>query len=69
MKRATGCLDVEPLVLTVPQAARRLQISKSNAYSLIRAGELPSIHLRGRVLVPVKALDTWAESQTQGGRR
>jgi len=68
-RSGTCSLDLEPLVLTVPQAAKRLQISKSNAYSLVRAGELPHVRLRGRVLVPVRALDAWLESQSRGGRR
>ncbi len=57
----------EPLVLTVPQAARQLQISKSNCYSLVRDDRLPHVRLRGRVLIPVKALREWLETAVQGG--
>lgn len=56
-------------MLTCPQAAKRLQISKSNCYSLVRAGTLPHVRLRGRVLIPVKALTEWLESSRQGGGR
>lgn len=67
MATRAGCVDIEPLVLTCPQAAKRLQISKSNCYSLIRAGELPHVRLRGRVLIPVKALNDWLTANATAG--
>lgn len=66
-KSGTCSLNIEPLVLTVPQAAKRLTISKSNAYSLVRAGALPHVRLRGRVLIPVKALNDWLTANATGG--
>jgi excisionase family DNA binding protein len=42
----------DPLVLTVPEAAKVLRISKDLAYDLARRGELPgAIKLGGRVIV------------------
>ena len=67
MATRSGCVDLEPLVLTCPQAAKRLQVSESNCRSLIRAGELPYVQLRGRVLVPVKALEAYILSKTLKG--
>jgi excisionase family DNA binding protein len=45
-----------PLVLSVPQAAAMLGISKDLAYDLIARGELPSLHFGRRVVVPTKPL-------------
>ena len=46
-----------PLVLDVREVARRLRISKSFAYELIASGDLPSIRLGRRVLVPAARLE------------
>jgi excisionase family DNA binding protein len=40
------------LVLTVTEAAELLGISRAFAYELVARGELPSIHLGRRVVVP-----------------
>ena len=58
-----------PLVLTVTQAGSRLGVSRSTAYELVRSGDLESIKLRRRVVVPTAVLaerlgitvpDVWA---------
>lgn len=41
-----------PLVLTVTEAAELLGISRAFAYELVARGELPSIRLGRRVVVP-----------------
>ncbi len=41
-----------PRVLTIAEAARVLRISRSAAYRAVRVGELPSIRVGRRVLVP-----------------
>ncbi|MEM7339785.1 MAG: helix-turn-helix domain-containing protein [Actinomycetota bacterium] len=43
---------------TVAEAAEILGISRSLAYECVKSGEIPSLRLRGRVVVPVAALDT-----------
>ena len=45
------------LTMTVPEAARRLGIGKNQAYYAAQSGELPSIKLGKRVLVPIAALE------------
>ena len=45
-----------PLVLSVPQAASMLGISKDLAYDLIARGELPALRFGRRVVVPTKPL-------------
>ena len=62
----TPTTERDEVVLEVPEVARRLRISRSFAYELIMTGELPSMRLGRRVLVPVKMLDDFIAA---GGRR
>ena len=54
----TGTLpkDLAQRVLTVAEAAEVLGIARSSAYSAVRSGELPSIVVGRRILVPGVAL-------------
>lgn len=45
-----------PLTLTVEQAAEFLGIARSTAYELVRTGDIESIRLRRRIVVPTKPL-------------
>lgn len=45
-----------PLVLTVTEAGLVLGVSRSTAYELVRSGDLESVQLRRRVVVPVAAI-------------
>ena len=47
----------EKLTISVPEAARRLGIGKNLAYEAIQRGELPSVKVGGRILVPLAALE------------
>lgn len=44
------------LVIDVPKAAALLGISKSTAYDAVRRGEIPSLRLGRRIVVPVPKL-------------
>lgn len=44
--------DPLPLTLTVPAAADLAGIGKNTMWDAVNAGEVPSIRLRGRVLIP-----------------
>lgn len=46
----------QPLTITVEQAAQILGIGRSTAYELVRCGDLASIRLRRRIVVPVAHL-------------
>ena len=48
--------STRPLTLTVTEAGNLLGVSRSTAYELVRSGDLESIRLRRRVVVPVTAL-------------
>jgi excisionase family DNA binding protein len=41
-----------PLVLTVPEVARALRISRGAAYQAIRCGDIPSVRLGRTLRVP-----------------
>ena len=43
--------------LTVPEAGKVLGIGRSAAYEAARTGEIPTIRIGKRILVPVVALD------------
>lgn len=47
----------EKVVLSVPEAARRLGIGRNLAYEAVQRGEIPSIKVGGRILVPLAALE------------
>ncbi len=47
----------EPLTLSIAETARRLGISRGLAYELVARGELPSLRLGRRIVVPRRALE------------
>lgn len=49
------------LLLTIEQAAERLHIGRTFAYSLIQKGELESLKLGRSRRVPVSALDEYID--------
>ena len=51
------------LLLTVVDAARRLEISRSLLYELLATGELESIHVGRLRRVPAEALAAYVERQ------
>lgn len=48
--------EKQPLTLTVEQVAEILGVARSTAYELVRSGDIESIRLRRRIVVPVKLL-------------
>jgi excisionase family DNA binding protein len=47
------------LLLTVPEAAAALAISRSKLYELLTAGIVPSIRIDGSRRIPITALHTY----------
>ena len=47
------------LLLTVPEAAEALAISRSKLYELIAAGRVASIRIDGSRRIPLSALETY----------
>jgi excisionase family DNA binding protein len=46
----------QPLTLTVEQTAKLLGIGRSTAYELVRTGDIPSLRLGRRIVVPRQSL-------------
>jgi len=55
-----------PLLVAVSDAARLLGIGTTLAWDLVRSGDIPSIKLGRRVLVPRVALESLAHSHVSG---
>ncbi|HEX6236611.1 MAG TPA: helix-turn-helix domain-containing protein [Acidimicrobiales bacterium] len=49
------------LTMAVEEASEALGISCSLAYELVRRGEIPSLRLGRRIVVPVRALEDLVE--------
>jgi excisionase family DNA binding protein len=63
--RATAANKTEDrLLYRVKEAARRLDVSTSQAYNLINRGELKAVRLGRSVRIPARALEKIAESGT-----
>ncbi len=54
------------LAYPVPEAARLLGISRSYAYALVTAGEIPSVRIGGKPVIP--AMDVFALAMGAGSR-
>jgi excisionase family DNA binding protein len=50
-------LGLEKQTLTVPETARVLGIGRNSAYEAVRTGEIPSLKIGRRVLVPRLAVE------------
>lgn len=57
----------EKLVLSVPEAAEVLGISKSKMYEIVRIKGFPAVRVGKRVLVNAKRLETWLDEVTEKG--
>ncbi len=51
----------EQLLLTVPQAADRLAVSRSMLYQLMASGALPSVHVGRSRRIPADALAAFVQ--------
>lgn len=56
---------MEPLTLTVIDAARALGISRTKAYAMARSGELPTFRIGRAVRVPIAELRAWIASRSR----
>jgi excisionase family DNA binding protein len=54
------------LVLTVTEVAAALGISRAHAYELVARGELPSLRLGRRIVVPRRELNLLLNGDTGG---
>lgn len=54
--------------LSIPEASQELGIGRSSAYEAARRGELPTIRIGHRLLVPRAALDRMLGEEDYGNR-
>ncbi|MBI4345925.1 MAG: excisionase family DNA-binding protein [Elusimicrobia bacterium] len=52
---------MDPLLISVEEAGKRLGVGRTFAYELVASGELPSVKLGRRRLVPVAALSEYVD--------
>lgn len=61
-------MESDRLALRIPEVAERIGVSKAFAYALVQRGELPSVHIGTRVVVPLRALEAWLGARTTEAR-
>ncbi len=64
--------NVTKLAMTVSEAACRLGIGRNSAYEAVRRGEIPTIRIGKRILVPIAALQqlldgSWKPPTSEAG--
>lgn len=62
-------VDADILLVSIPEAARRLGISERCAWSMVLGGELPSVRVRHRRLIAVEALRRYVAGLEKGASR
>ena len=60
-KYSPNCGKEERLTISITEAASRLGISRNTAYAAARAGQLPTIMIGRRILIPVSGLEKLLE--------
>jgi len=50
---------LEPLAVDIPEACRLTGLGRSKLYELLSAGEIPSVKVGKRRVVPVASLRQW----------
>ena len=58
--------DELPLMLSVPEVAAVLGISRAGAYELARSRDFPSLTIGSRIVVPKDQFLTWIEQKVSG---
>ena len=55
-----------PLMLSAPEVAEVLGISRAGAYDLVRSAGFPHLKLGNRILVPKDKFIQWIDDHTEG---
>ncbi|MDE6280302.1 MAG: helix-turn-helix domain-containing protein [Oscillospiraceae bacterium] len=58
--------DELPLLLSVPEVAAVLGISRAGAYELVRSDGFPALKIGSRIVVPKEKFIGWVNAQTSG---
>ena len=70
MKTRRDSVDVvkiEPMLISVSDAAKLLGVSRSKCYEMIAAGTLPHLKIGSDFRLPVDGLKRWVDEHTHGG--
>ena len=54
-----------PLMLSVPEMAAALGISRDGAYELARSEGFPALRIGTRIVIPKDKLQEWVDKQTE----
>ena len=54
-----------PLMLSVPEMAAALGISRAGAYELTRSEGFPALRIGTRIVIPKDKLQEWVDKQTE----
>ena len=54
-----------PLMLSVPEMAAALGISRAGAYELARSEGFPALRIGTRIVIPKDRLQEWVDKQTE----
>ena len=57
-----------PLLLSVPELAGVLGISRSGAYELVKERGFPTLKIGSRILIPRDKLVAWIDRKSAGGK-
>ncbi len=58
--------DELPLMLSVPEVAAVLGISRAGAYELVQSDGFPALKIGSRIVVPKEKFIEWVNAQTLG---
>jgi excisionase family DNA binding protein len=58
----------EQRLLTVPEMAERLNVSRSKGWQLAQRGDIPVVRIGRSVRVPEAELAEWIKQHIEGGR-
>ena len=56
--------DELPLMLSVPEVAAALGISRAGAYELVRSDDFPTLKIGSRIVVPKEKFIKWVDEKT-----
>ena len=59
--------DDLPLMLSGPEVAAVLGISRAGAYELVRSANFPALRIGSRIVVPKEKFISWIDTRTSGG--
>ncbi len=57
-----GSAAAVPLFYSVPEAARMIGMAPVTLYRAIRNGEFPAMRVRGRLIIPARAIDAMIDA-------